>query len=77
LDALEFADTILMHFVPDAKSPISLLELGLFAQSGKMLVSCPDGFWRKGNVEVVCDRFDIPLFDDLDSALNHLILLRE
>ena len=47
LNHLENCDTIFMYFDPSSKSPISLLELGLFASSGKMIVCCPDGFWRK------------------------------
>jgi hypothetical protein len=27
--------------------------------SKKLIVICPDGFWRKGNVEVVCSLYDI------------------
>ena len=47
LDALEKSDIIIMHFDSKTLSPISLLELGIFAKSGKLHVSCPDGFWRK------------------------------
>jgi len=65
LNALEQADLIIMYFDPNTKSPISLLELGLFARSGKIKVICPDGFWRKGNVSVVCDYYNIPLYDKL------------
>lgn len=61
LDALDRADVIAMWFAPDTRAPITLLELGLHARSGKLVVGCPDGFWRKGNVEVVCARFGIPL----------------
>ncbi len=73
LDALDAADIIFMYFSPNTKSPISLLELGLYANTKKMLVCCPDGFWRKGNVEVVCERFDIPLFNNLNHATEYLI----
>ena len=66
LEALERADIILLYFDPITKSPISLLELGLFAKSGKMMVCCPKGFWRKGNVDIVCERYGIPQFDSLD-----------
>lgn len=66
LQGLEDADTILFYFDPLTKSPISLLELGLYAQSKKVIVCCPYGFWRRGNVEVVCHRYDIPLVDSLD-----------
>jgi hypothetical protein len=47
LTALETADLILMYFDPATKSPISLLELGKFAESGKILVCCPTGFGVK------------------------------
>jgi hypothetical protein len=70
LDAQEASDHILMHYDENTKSPITLLELGLFASTGKLVVSCPEGFWRKGNVEVVCDRFSVPLFNTLDESIN-------
>jgi hypothetical protein len=38
----------------------------LFARSGKLLVCCPEGFWRKGNVEIVCARYGVPLVGELD-----------
>lgn len=59
LDALDMADRILMYFVPESKSPISLLELGLHANSKKLVVCCPHGFWRKGNVDIICNRYEI------------------
>lgn len=69
LAGLEQADLIAMYFAPATRSPITLLELGLFAQSGKLLVCCPDGFWRKGNVEVVCNRYGVPLRDSLEDLI--------
>ena len=73
MDGLELADIIVVYFDPNTKSPITLLEVGLHAASGKILLCCPDGFWRKGNVEIVCDRYNIPLynhFSDLVEALK-------
>jgi hypothetical protein len=72
LDMLDAADIIVMYFGPATMSPISLLELGLYAKSGKLKVCCPSGFWRSGNVEVVCQRHSIPLFDDLEELLASL-----
>ena len=66
MNALDKADYIIMYLDPATKSPLSLLELGLHAHSGKLFVVCPDGFYRKGNVEVVCSVHDIPLFNTLD-----------
>ena len=72
LDALEIADLIVMYFDPKTKSPVTLLELGLFAKSGKLIVCCPEGFWRKGNVDIVCIRFGIQQVNDLDSLTNSI-----
>ena len=66
------ADIIFMNFLPDSKSPITLLELGLHANSSRIMVCCPDGFYRKGNVEIVCHRHNIPLFNDFETALAAL-----
>ena len=66
LTSLEVCDLIVMYFDPKTKSPISLLELGLFARSEKIIVVCPDGFWRKGNVEIVCNFYNIPLYSDIN-----------
>jgi hypothetical protein len=41
-----------MYLAPGTQSPVSLLELGLCARSGKLKVGCPEGFWRRGNVKV-------------------------
>lgn len=62
----EAADVIAMYFDPDTKAPITLLELGLFARTGKMIVACPEGFWKKGNVEIVCGRYGIECLGSLD-----------
>lgn len=70
LDALEKSDVIIMYFAPETKSPISLLELGLFATSKKIHVVCPKGFWRRGNVEIVCNRYGIPFYDSLESLVD-------
>jgi hypothetical protein len=73
LDALDAVDCIVMYFDPATKSPISLLELGLHARSGKLSVVCPKGFWRKGNVDIVCDRYNITQYDTLDAMVEAVI----
>lgn len=72
LTALDAADLIIMYFHPDTKSPISLLEFGMYADSNKMLVCCPTGFWRKGNVDIVCERYGIPNYETLDELLKDI-----
>jgi len=65
LDALQRADVIAMYLAPGSQAPVSLLELGLHAGSGKVLLACPDGFWRKGNVDIVAQRYGIPRYGSL------------
>ena len=77
LDMLDAADIVVMYLAPGTKSPISLLELGLCARSGKLKVCCPEGFWRRGNVEMVCRRYQIPLFATLDDLIADLERLSE
>jgi hypothetical protein len=60
LNMLQQADVVAVYFDKDTMSPITLLELGLHARDQKLVVCCPDGFWRQGNVEIVCNRFAIP-----------------
>ena len=72
LEALSKSDYILMYFDPNTKSPISLLEMGLYARSGKLLVICPDSFWRKGNVDIVCEKYNVRQFPSIELALEYL-----
>ena len=63
---LERANLIVMNILADSKSPISLMEIGLFARQGKLMVFCPSRFYRYDNVRKVCERFSIPLYDTND-----------
>lgn len=72
LDAMNRADIILMNFLAASQSPVTLLELGLQAASGKLLVCCPDGFWRSGNVQIICERYQIPFYKEYKKLLNSI-----
>jgi len=74
LKGMEEADYVIMYFAPDTKSPITLLELGMLSQRAKtkLLVCCPNGFWRKGNVEIVCARYRVFMFNDLETLIANL-----
>lgn len=71
LDHLEEADMIIMYILGSSRSPISLLEMGLHARSGKMHVICEKDFYRYDNVRITCEYYDVPLYDDLDSFLEY------
>lgn len=72
LAALEASDLILFYFSPGTKSPITLLEFGMFAKSApeRMVVFCPDGFWRKGNIDIVCTRYGVRQVDSFDALIS-------
>lgn len=70
LDHLEEADLIIMYILGSSKSPISLLEMGLHARGGKMIVICEEDFYRYDNVHITCDYYDVPFYSDLDSFLE-------
>jgi hypothetical protein len=74
---LEAADVIAMHFegvngkpIEKSLSPITLLELGLFAGTNKVIVDCAKDYWRRGNVEYICHHYNIPLVDNMDDFLD-------
>jgi len=84
LQNIEVVDAVLMWFEPGTLSPITLAEHGFLCGQNsqgamnRLIVGCPDGFWRKGNVEMMCDRYNVPLFDNLEEAVERsvdLILL--
>jgi len=70
LEAQERASLIAMYFDPATRAPVTLLELGLCARGGKVIVGCPPGFWRRGNIEVICARYSVPLVADLESLIG-------
>jgi hypothetical protein len=64
LNGLEVADIILIWLENDTLSPISLLELGKFADTGKVVVYCANNYLRKANVDIFCSRYNIPIFNN-------------
>jgi hypothetical protein len=59
LDGMEAADIMAVYFGPRTPAPITLMELGLWARSGKCVVGCSENYPKKGNVWVVCERYGI------------------
>lgn len=60
---LDKADFISMVLLDDSKSPISLLELGLYAKSNKLIVFCTPDFYRWDNVRLTCEKYNIQLVE--------------
>ena len=70
LDHLESCKNIIMCILGTSKSPITLMELGLFARSGKLEVICEPNFYRYGNVKITCERYGVPLYSSLEEYLK-------
>ena len=70
LKSQEDAAIIFMYFAPGSQSPITLLEFGLFLKTGKVIPCCPEGYFRKGNLEVACNYYGVPLYEDLIEGLD-------
>jgi nucleoside 2-deoxyribosyltransferase len=74
LDYISKCDVVVFYFDPATKSPITLLELGLCLGSGKeVIVICPKGFYRRPNVVITCDRFNIPVYETLEEGLDAIL----
>ena len=73
LEHLELADWIILYLDPNTKSPITLLELGIHSQANKLIVCCPEGFYRKGNIDITCEYYGIPCTDDKEQFFNNQI----
>jgi hypothetical protein len=69
LAGMDRANVIAMYLGEKSKAPISLLELGIHAKENKLVVFCHDKFYRKGNVDIVCQKYGIPVFEDMDTWL--------
>jgi len=68
VDHIDISNIVYIYFDPTTKSPITLLELGYLLgrqqtyqgldahRKPEIIIACPDGFWRQGNVEIMCAR---------------------
>lgn len=72
LEAQEKSDLIAFYFSPSTRSPVTLLELGLAAGRRQSVVCCPEGYWRRGNVDIVCARYGIAQVATLDDLVQYL-----
>ncbi|KAF9698557.1 hypothetical protein EKO04_003568 [Ascochyta lentis] len=77
MDYAKVADVIAFYFKPGTLTPIALLELGMYAGTGKTVVCCPKGFYKRGNVQIVCARYGVDFLetlDELESAIRQRLV---
>lgn len=73
LAKIDESDIIAFYFDPNTQSPITLMELGVcLAMRKKMIVCCPDGYFRKGNVVITCRKFGVNVIGEFDAFLSEV-----
>lgn len=72
LDAQMFATDHVYVFPKDSQAPITFLELGRFSRRSNVIVCCEEGFFRQGNIEIFCEREDIPLVPTINDLIAEL-----
>jgi len=72
LDRIEDADVVVFYFDPKTQSPITLMELGYVLGNGyqNLVVCCPDGYFRKGNVVITCAREGIGVLNSFEELID-------
>ena len=72
-EAMKLADEIFFYIAPNSQSPITLQELGLYARSKRIIgVVSPGPYWRQGNVEFMCMKYNIPFYTDLKIDIQNI-----
>jgi hypothetical protein len=41
-------------------------------KDGKLVACCPDGFWRKGNFQIICEKYAIPLIEKKEEFMERV-----
>lgn len=73
LSNISTANIVFFNFLAGSLSPITLQELGyVVAKDDRVIVVCPDDFWRKGNVEIMCGLHTIPVYDTIEDGIAAL-----
>ena len=73
LDHLSIANVIALYFDPQDRSPNGLITLGMFAKTDRLIVCCPEEFYKKGDVDIICEREGVHHVETLDLLIAHTI----
>ena len=77
LEALDAANMIVFFFEPGTVSPVTLMEFGLHAGRSKhiktnMVLCCPEGYFRKGNLDITSQYFKVPSVHNYEQLVEFL-----
>lgn len=74
VDHLNIATVIALYFDPSDPSPSGLLTLGMYAKTDRLIVCCPKTFYKKDDVDIICEREDIHTVETLDLLIVNTIV---
>lgn len=70
----EEARVVVVYFHPATQAPVSLLELGISLRAPhKVVVVCPEGYWKRGNVQIVCERYGVRMVENLEGLRDAIV----
>jgi nucleoside 2-deoxyribosyltransferase len=70
---IQKSDIVVFYFDPETQSPITLMELGYCIGSHKdIVVCCPDGYFRKGNVVITCGLNNVSVLNTYEEFLDEI-----
>ena len=79
LDRIDESMIIFLYFQAGTMSPISLLELGAVVTQSSfsvnnmtVVVVCEPGFWRRGNVQIFCERYGVTVLDTREEGIQQV-----
>ncbi len=71
------ADVVCFNFCGGTVSPITLMELGMVAGTGigkafpqRVIIRCPDDYFRKGNVEMIAEVLGVQVLNTYDEFIT-------
>lgn len=74
LEGLERADIVVVYFGKQEKAPITMMELGLsIGRQKRVIVGCEDGFYKKGNIDIVCQRANVDVLSGVEEVIKTVV----
>ena len=68
----EQSDLCVYYIPAGTMSRITLLEIGLFCKDQPHVICCPEGFDRKGNIDVTSEYFDFNLVHSYEEMVKYI-----
>ena len=73
-DKQDKADIVVVYFHLATQAPVSLLEFGICARvPGKAIVVYSEGYWKKGNLQIVCKKFGVEMVNSIDRLREAIV----